>query len=75
VSKEEETSELIDTITSTYSASLAYYLDMFGKEDIGQTLYLLKRLELQGLVDISKKSIKPIVYNAFYPKGCFAGKH
>jgi hypothetical protein len=72
---EPETKDLVREITRHHTSPLAQYLGMFASEDLGQAIYLLKRLELQGLIDISKKHIKPVVTLNFFDKASFSGKH
>jgi hypothetical protein len=43
------------------------------EEEVGRGIYLIRCLELAGLVEVSKKHLKPIVYNNFFQKAKFSG--
>jgi hypothetical protein len=71
--QDEEVEEFVEEITKNYSASITKYLKMSSEEDLGRGIYFLKCLELAGLIDISKKHVKPIVYCNFFEKARFSG--
>ena len=48
-----------------------HYLNLFDKNTLGKGIYLLKCLELAGLVEIKKVQVRPMVYAAFFDKANF----
>jgi hypothetical protein len=44
---------------------------MFEKEELGKGIYLVKCLEMAGLIEIKKNQIKPMVYTTFFDKANF----
>lgn len=68
---EEDAAELVEEITKNYSAPLVHYLNLFDKNTLGKGIYLLKCLELAGLVEIKKVQVRPMVYTSFFDKANF----
>lgn len=64
---------IVEEILSNYSSPLAKYLDMFDTDDYGRVIYILKYLELTGLLDYNKKQIRPIITNNYFEKAKFSG--
>lgn len=68
---DEEAAQLVEAVTKNYSAPLTHYLKMFDSKDLGKGIYLIKCLELAGLVEIRKGQVKPMVYTSFFDKANF----
>jgi hypothetical protein len=65
---------LVEEVLQNYSAPLTKYLRVFPEDELGKGIYLLKCLEYAGLIEISKKTIKPIVYTKYFDKATFSNK-
>jgi hypothetical protein len=64
---------LVDEVLGEYVTPVAKLLEKCEKKDIGKLIYLLKTLEISGLVDLAKKQQRPSICNNFFQKASFSG--
>ncbi len=66
-----DASDLVEAVTRNYSAPLTHFLKDFETKELGKGIYLVKCLEMAGLIEIRKSQVKPMVYNTFFDKANF----
>ena len=71
----EETSGLVEEILDEYATPVSKFIERWDKDEIGRLMYLLKSIEIAGLVDVVRKQQRPTICLHYFDKAHFTGQH
>ncbi len=63
--------DVFNTIRSHSSYPMARLIDLFKNIEIGRLVYILRCLELKGLIELNKNTLKPSLITNFYDKSVY----
>ena len=63
--------DVFNLIRSHSSYPMARLIDSFKKMEIGRLIYILRCLELKGLIELNKNTLKPSLITNFYDKAVY----
>jgi hypothetical protein len=71
VMQEPDFRDVFNTIRSYPSYPMARLIESFKKLEIGRLIYILRCLELKGLIELNKNTLKPSLITNFYDKSVY----
>lgn len=71
VTQDPEFRDVFNMIRSYSSFPMARLIESFKKLGIGRLIYILRCLELKGLIELNKNTLKPSLITNFYEKAVF----
>ncbi len=63
--------DVFNMIRSHSSFPMARLIDSFKKMEIGKLVYILRCLELKGLIELNKNTLRPSLITNFYEKAVY----
>jgi hypothetical protein len=63
--------DVFNTIRSHSSYPMGRLIELFKNIEIGRLVYILRCLELKGLIELNKNTLKPSLITNFYDKSVY----
>lgn len=71
IMQDAEFRDVFNMIRSHSSYPMARLIKSFEKIEIGRLIYILRCLELKGLIELNKNTLKPSLMTNFYDKSVY----
>ena len=71
VTQDPDFRDVFNMIRSHSSFPMARLIECFKKMEIGRLVYILRSLELKGLIELNKNTLKPSLITNFYEKAVY----
>lgn len=63
--------DVFNTIRSSANCPMGRLIEKFKSMEIGKLIYIIRCLELKGLVELTKHTLRPSLVTNFYDKAQF----